>query len=198
MKTFTIENETNNIMAHATAKEAEALENAVSFRNEAGLAKLAADWPTARLIEIWNSLPGVTPVRKFTNRDTAIRRIWAQIQNLGDPAPTAAVAEPTPATPEVAPTETDVVPDAAPTTRRCAEESSGKEGANRRRNAQGGERIRPAARGQQDRDRARAPAPGGRSNSGGTDEHHWVASPQRARLSFRHGPQKARVGIVFR
>jgi len=63
MKAFTIENETNNIMVHATAKDAEALENAVSFRNEAGLAKLAADWPAARLIEIWNSLPGVTPVR---------------------------------------------------------------------------------------------------------------------------------------
>jgi hypothetical protein len=116
MKAFTIENETNNIMVHATAKEAEALENAVSFRNEAALAKLAAEWPTARLIEIWNSLPGVTPVKKFTNRDTAVRRIWAQIQNLGDPAPAAAIPEPTPATPEVAPAETNVVPEAAPTT----------------------------------------------------------------------------------
>jgi hypothetical protein len=114
-ESFTIENETNNIMVHSTAKEAESLENAVSFRNEAGLAKLAADWPMARLIEIWNSLPGVTPVKKFTSRDTAIRRIWAQIQNLGDPAPAAAIPEPTPATSEVAPGEITVVPDATPT-----------------------------------------------------------------------------------
>jgi len=127
MKAFTIENETDNIVVHATTKEAEALENAVSFRNEAGLAKLAADWPMARLIEIWNSLPGVTPVKKFTNRDTAIRCIWAQIQNLGDPAPAAAIPEPTPATPEVAPTETDVVPDAAPKKARARKEPTAEE-----------------------------------------------------------------------
>jgi Protein of unknown function (DUF3489) len=108
MKAFTIENETNNIMVHATAKEAEALENAASFRNEAGLAKLTADWPTARLIEIWNSLPGVTPVRKFTNRDTAVRRIWAQLQNLGEPAPAAAVT--TPEAADATPTASDVAP----------------------------------------------------------------------------------------
>ena len=111
MKAFTIENETNNIMAHATAKDAEAVENVVSFRNEAALAKLAAEWPGARLVEIWNSLPGVTPVKKFTNRDTAVRRIWAQIQNLGEPAPAATVAEEsTPTTPDVAPTAGDVAP----------------------------------------------------------------------------------------
>jgi hypothetical protein len=111
MKAFTIENETNNIMVHATAKDAEALESAVSFRNEAGLAKLAADWPAARLIEIWNSLPGVTPVKKFTNRNTAIRRIWAQIQNLGEPTPAATVSKAiAPTTPDVAPTASAVAP----------------------------------------------------------------------------------------
>ena len=33
-----------------------------------------------RLIAIWNKLPGVTPVRKFRDRDTALRRIWAGMQ----------------------------------------------------------------------------------------------------------------------
>ena len=50
MKTFTIENETNNITVHATVLDAEAVANAERFRNEIGLAKLAAQWPTARLV----------------------------------------------------------------------------------------------------------------------------------------------------
>ena len=65
MKIFTIENETNNITVHATTQDAEAVANAERFRNESGLNKLATDWPAARLVEIWNSLPGVSPVKKF-------------------------------------------------------------------------------------------------------------------------------------
>src|SRR6202166_88216 len=95
MKTFTIENETNNITIHATAQDAEAVANAERFRNEAGLAKLAADWPTARLVDIWNSLPGATPVKKFKDRATAVSRIWKSIQGLGPVAP-GAVNEPAP------------------------------------------------------------------------------------------------------
>jgi hypothetical protein len=86
MKTFTIENGTNNITFHATAQDAQAVADAQSFRNEAGLAKLAAHWPTARLVEIWNSLPGETPVKKFKDRATAVTRIWRAIQGL-DEAP---------------------------------------------------------------------------------------------------------------
>lgn len=36
----------------------------------------------SRLVAIWNKLPGVKPVRKFTNRATALRRIWAAAQAL--------------------------------------------------------------------------------------------------------------------
>jgi hypothetical protein len=79
---FTIENESNNITAHTTVQEAEAVPNAERFRNEAGLAKLAADWPTARLVETYNSLPGVSTVKKFTDRKTAASRIWKAIQSL--------------------------------------------------------------------------------------------------------------------
>ena len=60
MKHFTIENETNNITVYASAMEAETVPNTERFSNEAALTKLAADWPPARLVEIWNSLPGET------------------------------------------------------------------------------------------------------------------------------------------
>jgi hypothetical protein len=36
MKHFTIENETNNITVHATGKDAKAVANAATFRDEAG------------------------------------------------------------------------------------------------------------------------------------------------------------------
>jgi hypothetical protein len=92
MKHFTIENETSNIMIHGSAKEADALPNSERFSNEAALAKLAANWPAARLVEIYNSLPGVTPVRKFKDRATAVSRIWKAIQSLGQAAPAAEAA----------------------------------------------------------------------------------------------------------
>src|SRR5439155_25636302 len=41
----------------------------------------AETWPATRLAEIWNVLPGVVPVKKFTSRKTAVVRIWAAIQN---------------------------------------------------------------------------------------------------------------------
>jgi len=93
MKTFTIENETNNITTHASAKEADAVPNSERFGNEAALAKVAADWPAARLVEIWNSLPGVNPVQKFKDRATAVSRIWKALQSLGEAAPAATVVE---------------------------------------------------------------------------------------------------------
>ncbi len=120
MKIFTIEAETNNIAVHATTQEAEAVANAERFRNEAGLNKLAADWSATRLVDIWNSLPGATPVKKFKDRQTAVSRIWKALQSLGQAAPEAVTAdEPTPvpeaatATP-VAPQTPDVAPEEAP------------------------------------------------------------------------------------
>ena len=118
MITFTLENETNNITAHATEQEAEAAPNAERFSNEAGLAKLAAEWPAARLVEIYNSLPGVSPVKKFTDRKTAVGRIWKAMQSLRrslpveSEAPAEAPTDVT-ATP-VAPQTADVAPAEAP------------------------------------------------------------------------------------
>jgi hypothetical protein len=47
-----------------------------------------------RLVEIWNSLPGVKLVTKFTNRKVATERIWKAIQGLGEVADAAPAAEP--------------------------------------------------------------------------------------------------------
>src|SRR3990172_979582 len=89
MRTFTIDSE-NNITVFASYKEAKTSDatDAVIFTTEDELAKLAAHWPTHRLVDIWNSLTGVTPVKKFTDRKTAIGRIWKAIQSL-QPAPEA-------------------------------------------------------------------------------------------------------------
>jgi hypothetical protein len=111
MKTFTIEIETNNITIHGSAKEAEAAADSERFGNEATLAKLAAKWPAARLVEIWNSLPGATPVKKFKDRATATSRIWRAIQDLGPneaATGTAPVADPLAGVGETTRTESSV------------------------------------------------------------------------------------------
>src|SRR5437763_1564149 len=38
-------------------------------------------WPLKRLVAIWNALPGVTPVEKFTNRQIALERIWRAVES---------------------------------------------------------------------------------------------------------------------
>ncbi|MGA2717210.1 MAG: hypothetical protein ABSG41_29380, partial [Bryobacteraceae bacterium] len=82
MKAFTIDAE-NNIVFHASAKAAPKTEGIEVFASEKALAELAVAWPADRLVEIWNSIPGVTPVKKFTDRKKAVARIWKAIQNLG-------------------------------------------------------------------------------------------------------------------
>ena len=40
---------------------------------------IACEWPLKRLVAIWNALPGVTPVEKFTSREIALERIWRAV-----------------------------------------------------------------------------------------------------------------------
>jgi hypothetical protein len=86
------------------------------FSSEKELAKIAANWPTDRLVEIWNSFVGVPPfgdlkpVKKFTDRKTAVARIWKAVQAL---TPTAA--------PQAAP--------AAPKQAKAAKEATARDGA---------------------------------------------------------------------
>ena len=62
MTTFTI-NQQNEIVAFATAAEAAATPApSESFTSEQELAQWGASWPAERLVAIWNSLAGVTPV----------------------------------------------------------------------------------------------------------------------------------------
>src|SRR5665213_4444292 len=80
MKSFSIDRD-NNITAFTKKKDAESA-NGDTFRSETELHELAAAWPANRLVEIWNGIPGCVPVKKFTNRKTAILRIWKAIQSL--------------------------------------------------------------------------------------------------------------------
>jgi uncharacterized protein DUF3489 len=57
-------------------------DGATAFSSETELAAVSAGWPAHRLVEIWNRLPGVTAVSKFTDRKTAIRRIWRAVHGL--------------------------------------------------------------------------------------------------------------------
>jgi hypothetical protein len=82
MTAFTIDAE-NNITVFASLKEIQGSEEGTeTFTNQEGLAALADKWPGGRLVEIWNSLPGVQPVERFTSRRVAVARIWKAIQHL--------------------------------------------------------------------------------------------------------------------
>jgi hypothetical protein len=71
MTVFTIDKD-NDITAFASGKKADGNPESERFRTVKELDKVARKWPASRLIEIWNSLPGVSPVRKFTSRQVAI------------------------------------------------------------------------------------------------------------------------------
>jgi hypothetical protein len=85
MATFTIDSD-NNIVAHAGTPAT--TDHLQLFSSEKELAKLAGDWPGSRLADVWNSFAGVTPfdhlkpVKKFTNRQTGVWRIWEAVAQL--------------------------------------------------------------------------------------------------------------------
>ncbi|MCC6363006.1 MAG: DUF3489 domain-containing protein [Bryobacterales bacterium] len=98
MTTFAIDTD-NTITAYAAGDAIP--EEQARFASEKELAKLAATWPTDRLVEVWNSFAGARPfgdlkaVKKFTDRKTAVARIWKAVQALTPtPAPQAAPAAP--------------------------------------------------------------------------------------------------------
>jgi hypothetical protein len=117
MRLFAIDTD-NNISAFPAAEQIP--EGQEHFASEKELAKLAATWPADRLVQIWNSFAGVAPfddlkaVKKFTDRKTAVARIWKAIQALTPtPAPQAAEVAPKAKRPGKA----AKVEDAAPTAR---------------------------------------------------------------------------------
>jgi hypothetical protein len=99
VSTFTIDND-NNITAYASAEEVPQDEatGLMQFASEAALTKVAADWPLSRLVKIWNSIPGQTPVKKFQDRKNAVGRVWNAIQPLAGQTE-AGTTQPEPVTP---------------------------------------------------------------------------------------------------
>ena len=80
MTTFTI-NETNEIVAFSSQEEAAAATATPfdSFSSQKELVELAKAWPAERLVSIFNSLTGVTPVESFKSTKAAVARIWERI-----------------------------------------------------------------------------------------------------------------------
>ena len=82
MTTFMIDNKNNITVVASSQQIEESGEGTDVFGSQQELAALAAKWRGARLVEIWNSLPGVEPVERFTSRQVATTRIWKAIQHL--------------------------------------------------------------------------------------------------------------------
>jgi hypothetical protein len=68
-----------NTIARAQPSRKRNANSACRFASESELIALTTNWPSRRLVEIWNGLPGVTPVGRFTSRRIAARRIWREI-----------------------------------------------------------------------------------------------------------------------
>src|SRR5947209_7057239 len=77
--TFTIDLENNITVLASSQHIEERQEGTETFSTPHELAALAAKWPGSRLIEIWNGLPGVEAVERFTSRKVAATRIWSFI-----------------------------------------------------------------------------------------------------------------------
>jgi len=99
MKLFSIDAD-NTITTFAAAEQLP--EGQEHFATEKELAAVAANWPADRLVAVWNSFAGVAgfgadlkPVKKFTDRKSAVARIFKAVQKL-DGAPEA-TPEATPA-----------------------------------------------------------------------------------------------------
>jgi hypothetical protein len=72
----------NSIAVSTSAEKRPPKGRPAQFTNEKQLSVLAASWPSGRLVEIWNNLPGVRQIAKFTDRETGISRIWRAIDGL--------------------------------------------------------------------------------------------------------------------
>ena len=117
MTTFTIDTD-NNITAFAAAEQVP--EGQDHFATEKELAKLSADWPHRPLprglerLRRGGALRRLKPVKKFTDRKTAVSRIWKAIQALTPaPAPQAAPVAPK----KAKASKVATAKDATPTTR---------------------------------------------------------------------------------
>jgi hypothetical protein len=60
-----------------------------TFTTQEDLATMTKDWAASRLVEVWNSFAGAPPfadlkeVKRFTDRKSAVARIWNAAERLG-------------------------------------------------------------------------------------------------------------------
>jgi Protein of unknown function (DUF3489) len=93
MKTFVLDAD-HNITAYASQQQASsAVPQGDAFTTAAGLKAALKNYSAATAVEIWNSLAGATPVKKFKDAATAAKRIFAELQKLGGPDGEAAPAD---------------------------------------------------------------------------------------------------------
>jgi hypothetical protein len=76
MATFTIDSD-NDITGYAPGETVPDGSTEL-FTTESELLELAAHRPAARLVEVWNHIRGLKPVRKFTSRKTAV--VWIALE----------------------------------------------------------------------------------------------------------------------
>jgi hypothetical protein len=82
MKTFLTDSESQVATVESGAEgEPNAAVSAERFNSMEEFAEMTQDWPLSRLVAMWNGLPGVTPVSRFTDRKTAVMRIWKALRN---------------------------------------------------------------------------------------------------------------------
>jgi hypothetical protein len=125
MRHFSIDSD-NHITVHSSRRAAKETGNPV-FSSEIQLSDVIGP-DNKRLLEIWNSLPGVKAVAKFANRKAATERIWKAIQELGGPV----AAEPAPEHPAESASDTPIpavetpfdLPEAKPIPQEIAPEST--------------------------------------------------------------------------
>jgi hypothetical protein len=91
MPNYSIDSD-NNLAVHADKEAAiqEASATGAAFATETALSEATATWPASRMVEIWNSFAGAPPfaelkeVKRFTDRKSAVSRIWKAAQRLGE------------------------------------------------------------------------------------------------------------------
>jgi hypothetical protein len=128
-KTYTIDTENCLFVAPSkTTFSGEELQSiACTFTTQEELATATQDWSASRLVEVWNSFAGAPPfgdlkeVKRFTDRKSAIARIWNAAERLGKDLEKEAAAEPAPAAKpkkaKAAPTAAKGAPKKAKTTK---------------------------------------------------------------------------------
>ena len=94
MKTFILDAD-HNITAYASQEAASsAVPAGDAFATAAGLKTALKPLSAATVVGIWNSLTGVTPVKKFTSLDVASKRIFKELKKLGGPDATKSAPAP--------------------------------------------------------------------------------------------------------